>query len=713
MIFTDAKFNYSGIPAALRALPNWVCWRIEKAADGRKTKRPYNVASGKWARTDDPATWTSFDKAADAYQRGGYDGIGLVFSADCGFWFIDLDTVRDAETGAVAQDAQELLYHFNSACYIEISVSGFGYHIIGRGSPNLTGGNRFPLEPNGIARLDEAGKHKAPEVEFYTAGRFCALTGTPDILWGSSSPTWADSSADVEAFHRRFVERKNAVPERSTGEQRPLLSDDELIDRARKYEKFDRLWRGDFQGYPSQSEADLALCNMLAYWTGRDAEQMDRIFRQSGLMRGKWDRKQSGSTYGKLTIKKAVDECPRVYSGRATAKEDFYAVKIGPAKKKDDVFGRSNAKPEKLPTFSAAELQDKKLPPLKFIVNNVLPQGLALLASPPKYGKSWLVLDLCLSVAAGKPFLGRGTQKTGCLYLALEDSARRLQDRMNKILVGEKAPDNCNFLLTAPDLGSGLIESLDGYVSEKPETGLIVVDTLQKVRAPANGKESAYGADYREVGALKKFADKRGICVLLVHHLRKMVDDLDPFNMISGTNGIMGAADTSFVLTRKARADKETKLSYTGRDIDQGEVVMSFNKSDYKWHILGNAEEIEEKHAEEEYEQDPIVLTIKKLLKQSPAGWSGTMNDLLEAGKHFAGTYLAATARDLANKVKALTPSLWNYDKIVHERAKNGGGGGRHHFYTATVTFKHPPLVTVDGKSTGEEHEKPRIIPFS
>ena len=424
-------------------------------------------------------------------------------------------------------------------------------------------------------------------------------------------------------------------------------------------------------------------------------------------------RKQSGSTYGKLTIKKAVDECPRVYSGRATAKEDFYAVKIGPAKKKDDVFGRSNAKPEKLPTFSAAELQDKKLPPLKFIVNNVLPQGLALLASPPKYGKSWLVLDLCLSVAAGKPFLGRGTQKTGCLYLALEDSARRLQDRMNKILVGEKAPDNCNFLLTAPDLGSGLIESLDGYVSEKPETGLIVVDTLQKVRAPANGKESAYGADYREVGALKKFADKRGICVLLVHHLRKMVDDLDPFNMISGTNGIMGAADTSFVLTRKARADKETKLSYTGRDIDQGEVVMSFNKSDYKWHILGNAEEIEEKHAEEEYEQDPIVLTIKKLLKQSPAGWSGTMNDLLEAGKHFAGTYLAATARDLANKVKALTPSLWNYDKIVHERAKNGGGGGRHHFYTATVTFKHPPLVTVDGKSTGEEHEKPRIIPFS
>ena len=650
---------------------------------------PINPLTGCGAKAGHPETWGTFEQAFRHVELGTCKGVGFEFADGGGLVGVDLDHCRDKDSGEITSSlACEIIRSFHS--YTEVSPSGSGLHIICRG------------------KLPGPGIHRE-KIEMYDSGRFFTVTGkqfSPNSL--------VDAQAAIDHYYGMLTKRvKPAQAQtKSTGEeQRPLLSDDELIDRARRYENFDRLWHGDFQGYPSQSEADLALCNMLAFWTGCNADQMDRLFRQSGLMREKWDRKQAGTTYGAITVQNAVEHCPRTYTGHTTAKEDFYAVKIGPAKKKDDVFGRSNAKPEKLPTFSAAELQDKKLPPLKFIVNNVLPQGLALLASPPKYGKSWLVLDLCLSVAAGKPFLGRGTQKTGCLYLALEDSARRLQDRMNKILVGEKAPDNCNFLLTAPDLGNGLIESLDGYVSEKPETGLIVVDTLQKVRAPANGKESAYGADYREVGALKKFADKRGICVLLVHHLRKMVDDLDPFNMISGTNGIMGAADTSFVLTRKARTDKETKLSYTGRDIDQGEVVMSFNKSDYKWHILGNAEEIEEKHAEEEYEQDPIVLTIKKLLKQSPAGWSGTMNDLLEAGKHFAGTYLAATARDLANKVKALTPSLWNYDKIVHERAKNGGGGGRHHFYTATVTFKHPPLVTVDGKSTGEEHESPRIIP--
>lgn len=673
------KSDYSRVPKELKALPNWVCW----GWNGELLKKPINPLTGCGAKAGHPETWGTFEQAYKHVELGTCKGVGFEFADGGGLVGVDLDHCLDGNSGEITSPfVCQAVRAFRS--YSEISPSGTGLHIICRG------------------KLPGPGIHRE-KIEMYDSGRFFTVTGkqfSPDSL--------ADAQDAINRYYGVLTKRAKPAqaPEKSTGEeQRPLLSDDELIDRARKSAKFDQLWRGDIQGYPSQSEADLALCNSLAFWAGRDAEQMDRLFRQSGLMRPKWDRKQSGTTYGKITIKKAIDECPRVYSGRATAKEDFYAVKIGPAKKKDDVFGRSNAKPEKLPTFSAAELQDKKLPPLKFIVNNVLPQGLALLASPPKYGKSWLVLDLCLSVAAGKPFLGRGTQKTGCLYLALEDSARRLQDRMNKILVGEKAPDNCNFLLTAPDLGNGLIEALDNYVSEKPQTGLIVIDTLQKIRAPANGKESAYGADYREVGALKKFADKRGICVLLVHHLRKMVDDLDPFNMISGTNGLMGAADTSFVMTRKARADKETKLSYTGRDIDQNEVVMQFNKADYRWHILGNADEIEEKHAEEEYEQDPIVLTIKKLLKQSPAGWSGTMQDLLEAGKHFAGTYLAATSRDLSSKVKALEKPLFDYDGIVHTRKKNGrSGGSKHRFY----------FRTGDEKSTtgGDKTCKNDVIPL-
>lgn len=134
-----------------------------------------------------------------------------------------------------------------------------------------------------------------------------------------------------------------------------------------------------------------------------------------------------------------------------------------------------------LSVISAVELQQKEIPPARFVVVDFLPQGLSLLASPPKYGKSWFVLDLCLSVAAGTPFLGRDTVKSGCLYLALEDSQRRLQDRMNKVLDGKTAPQGFYFATSALDIGEGLLEQLEGHMAAHPDTGLIVIDTLQKV----------------------------------------------------------------------------------------------------------------------------------------------------------------------------------------------------------------------------------------
>lgn len=207
----------------------------------------------------------------------------------------------------------------------------------------------------------------------------------------------------------------------------------------------------------------------------------------------------------------------------------------------------------------------------------------------------------------GKPFLGRPTHKCDCLYLALEDSENRLQDRIRKVLEGpflEKivAPDNFFYSLQASDLSNGLIDQLEQFIENRPDARLIVIDTLQKVRGALGGREGAYSQDYREVGALKAFADKHGLCVLLVHHLRKMADDSDPFNRISGTNGILGAADTAITLTRAKRTDDETKLSITGRDVDSDEIVLSFNKNSFRWNVLGSAEEIAEQRAREEYD---------------------------------------------------------------------------------------------------------------
>lgn len=341
------------------------------------------------------------------------------------------------------------------------------------------------------------------------------------------------------------------------------------------------------------------------------------------------------------------------------------------------------AAPLVLDVISAAELQKKDIPPIRFIVDKLLPVGLNILASPPKYGKSWMVLDLCLSSTSGGRFLGYTTNKCECLYLALEDSERRLKERMNKLLAGKEAPAGFHFAVTACDMDNGLFGQLEAFLQEHPNVGLVVVDTLQKVRGATKGREGAYASDYREAGALKAFADTHGICLLLAHHLRKMKDSDDPFNMISGTTGLSGAADTMLVLTKEKRGDEHATLSTVGRDIDGGDTVLRFNKDTCRWENLGDADWFKEQQARQEYEESPIVLTVKRLLAQSPEGWTGTAQQLLEAGTFIARTRLADSPRSLTSKLKDLGGLLIETDNIAYEYKWNGNGGGKHRFYYA------------------------------
>lgn len=636
--------DYSRIPLELANLDQWVCWKLELNEKGKWTKVPYNAATGYLASSNKPETWTTFENALKASDQ--YDGIGYVFTKGGGLVGIDLD--HCIENNVVFTEATEWVKRFGS--YTEVSQSGTGLHIICKGQ----------LPGKAI---------KSKTFEMYDSGRYFALTGNVY----DNKESLCDAQEAINSLYGELAAARAEAQEKPTEAQSNGLSldDTKLIEvaaSARNGSLFCDLFLGKYEGkYGSQSEADLALCNILAFYTGKDATQMDRLFRQSALMREKWDRPQSGSTYGAITIQNAIDHCFQVFDPRATAEQDF-------------------GKPKKhtLPTISATELQNKDLPPIRYVVVDMFPQGLSLLASPPKYGKSWFVLDLCLSVAAGNDFLNHKTVKSGCLYMALEDSERRLQDRMNKLLSGAAAPDHFDYATSALDIGQGLIEQLEDYIKQKPETGLIVIDTLQKVRAPGKSGENAYSVDYREVGVLKSFADQHGICLLLVHHLRKMADDTDAFNRISGTNGIMGAVDTALVMTRAKRTDAQTTLSITSRDIDSSETVIEFHKDDYKWHVLGDASWLQEQQAKLEYNSSPIVKTIKELLEQSPGGWNGSMQELLDAGKHFAGTYLADSTRALTSKVKALEKPLFDYDGIIHERSKNGSGSGKHHFYFAT-----------------------------
>ena len=349
------------------------------------------------------------------------------------------------------------------------------------------------------------------------------------------------------------------------------------------------------------------------------------------------------------------------------------------------------SKKKSLEFITGDKLQALELEGVEFIVDGFLPVGLNLIASPPKYGKSFWVLDLCLSVASGKNFLGYKTNKSDCLYLALEDSYNRLQDRMNKVLNGDKAPSGFISSIHASDLEHGLIEELDEFLKEKPDTKLIVIDTFQKIRSDGKRGQSAYSLDYQQAGLLKSFADSHKICVLLVHHTKKARDVTDVFSNISGTNGIFGACDSVYVLSREERMDETTKLSITGRDIEMQELQLSFNKEKCKWHIVGTTEEMETEKARQEYERNPIVGTIKKLLSIEPKGWSGTSSELLEQGKKLAGCYLADNANVLGKRLTALEKPLFEFDNILHGTSKNRSGGKKHTFH-----FGYNPFT--DGK---------------
>lgn len=348
---------------------------------------------------------------------------------------------------------------------------------------------------------------------------------------------------------------------------------------------------------------------------------------------------------------------------------------------------KPNSSNQPLEVMSALELMHTELKPIKFIVNDMLPQGLNLICSPPKYGKSWLMLDLCLSVASGSDFLGHKTRQCGCLYLALEDSKNRLKDRMSKILKGGNPSPYFDFSIRCGSLGTNLIEQLNQYIKSKPKTELIVIDTLQKIRGSSSKGESAYGSDYKDLGILKAFADEKEICLLLVHHLRKMNDAGDVFTKISGTNAIMGASDTIFILDRDKRTDDETILSMTGRDIEEKEYMMEFDKSTFKWVLRGDYESQLQQKQWQEYEDDVIVKTIKALIKDT-GEYEGTATDINNKCLELFGDAIELTPAVLSKKIRAIAHLLNFYDAIIYEAPpENGKGGKRLHKFKQKIDF--------------------------
>ncbi|HCY76488.1 MAG TPA: hypothetical protein DHV28_11255 [Ignavibacteriales bacterium] len=272
---------------------------------------------------------------------------------------------------------------------------------------------------------------------------------------------------------------------------------------------------------------------------------------------------------------------------------DYFCLTNSEKFRRNGVIDYKILEPErksKLNLVSAREVQKMDLPPIRWVIKNLLPEGLSILAARPKTGKSFLAQNISLSITRGTKALGFfETEQTSVLYIALEDNFRRIQDRINNIIQNEiekTAPDNLFYLeenKDLPKINDGGIEELQKLIIDKPEIKLIIVDTFGRTIADKRRNDNnSYRADYEIASKLQEFAIQNHICVLLIHHTKKVQEE-DVFNEISGTSGITGAMDTMLVLKKKG---KSGKLYVTGRDVKDIEYNLVFDENICCWNVV-------------------------------------------------------------------------------------------------------------------------------
>lgn len=332
--------------------------------------------------------------------------------------------------------------------------------------------------------------------------------------------------------------------------------------------------------------------------------------------------------------------------------------------------------------FTAQELQGKTIKPIRWIVRELLPEGVTLVCAPSKYGKSWMMMQLCTAVAEGKPFLGFDTVQCDCAYFSLEDSERRFQSRLNIILKEKDAPPNFYGSIECSAMNGGLFQELEELVETYPKIGLIVIDTFQRVRQGAGKTESAYAADYREIGEFKAFSEKHNIGIILVHHLRKQIDDSDIFNMINGSMGLMGASDTTWILAKKKRQELNTAFVATGRDVADINLVLYLDRSSFHWEVIGSADDQARLEAKREYEENPVIRTIKSLTEKHQEGWIGNCTDLKCKIYEETGQLYTKSVESIGKVISNYKDRLL-YDGIIHSEAR----GKRHQLQKKSNTL--------------------------
>ena len=277
--------------------------------------------------------------------------------------------------------------------------------------------------------------------------------------------------------------------------------------------------------------------------------------------------------------------------------------------------------PSYLKTVSMSALYDTDFEAQESLVDGLLYRGTYLFAGSPKVGKSFMMAQLAYHISTGTPLWNYRVRKATVLYFALEDDYPRLQRRLYQMF-GADGTDNLYFATQCKTVNGGLEDQIRGFIQEHPDTGLVIIDTLKRVRE-TGGADYSYGSDYDVVAKLKALADNYKVTMLIVHHTRKQQAD-DKFDTISGTNGLLGAADGAFVLSKEKRTSNNATLDVAGRD-----------QQDMKIHLVRDAEKLIwnfEKSETELWKEPPEPLLEKiatTLLSESKA-WEGTASELCE-----------------------------------------------------------------------------------
>ncbi|MDZ5810534.1 hypothetical protein U4E84_04105, partial [Halorubrum sp. AD140] len=349
------------LPEPLVERTQWVCWRTQQRED-KQTKVPIIPGTTQFASTTDPDTWRSFQTAREAVTSTPVDGLGFVFSSDDPLIGVDLDDCRDPDTGEPTRWASQIISHLDS--YTEVSPSGTGYHVLVTGT------------------LPD-GRNRSGDLEVYDRSRFFTVTGahvaetpmevaerTTAIASLHAEEVAATSTTNVSKTDpdQSSAEAPSRDTQRATGAE--TLADADLLKRAKNAAngaKFSRLWGGDTSGYESHSEADMALCRLLAFWTGCDHSRMDRLFRQSGLARDKWDDVHfaDGSTYGEKTLERAIARTDDVYTPpeTPTSVSTSSSQSDGPAAKNDTAPPAATADADATPQRSTADADSSTVNP--------------------------------------------------------------------------------------------------------------------------------------------------------------------------------------------------------------------------------------------------------------------------------------------------------------------------------------------------------------